>query len=693
MSTKCEKTGFSVKQQERWPFLHKLLIDESDIYDESVINSEITDKLSKDIHDFTSKQKISKDILDRKKGLIKHLKRRFDMKFRGSKLTTFGSSESGLGLQNGDVDLCLEFKGEKPKKVLTKIARMLRDDGMDEVTLISHAKVPIVKFIDKRSRIPIDISINNSLALYNTKLLKSYSECDQRVRPFILAIKHWALHRGICNAAYGTFSSYAWTLIALQNLQITQPPVIPNIQQAENRELTNIDGEEYDLTMHPNPSKLIDELNNNNIGLLVAEFFELFATNWPWDENIISIRSGKMLSRKEKKWKEQKPKVFDAILDEEIQRLGKHSLPVEDPFDTMHDLSRVLRPEGVLEIRDEFLRAWNILKDGGDWKKLTETKFPELITDKPNTDLFEDLRLLPEQEIISKLDNLRKDLEQLDSELELRKIERNNAIEMSKALRKNAELSKEESKLANSLRPRREKMEQVKKQRDTVNNNYIPVHWIEDEMSKVYKRLTEDVDTMRIPSLEKEKELFSWFFELQSMHQHSKETRNLHNEFIKLLDEQKNALSQLGSVKEQDRIDDSFGRYSDFDDLAHKLLLEMNPMHNQRRVFRREIGRLEAWMRISKQNNNKKAGSRKGGKNNFNRKSRRKNKFNSEEVKSRAASGESLSLSDLDILLNSGGLSSISSSKDDSRDKKKKKSKNRVVSPQRGTRGRSKKGI
>ena len=116
MSTKCEKTGFSVKQQERWPFLHKLLIDESDISDEKLISSELTDKLSKDITDFTGKQKISKEISDRKNGLIKHLKRRFDMKFRGSKLTTFGSSESGLGLQNGDVDLCLEFKGENQRR-------------------------------------------------------------------------------------------------------------------------------------------------------------------------------------------------------------------------------------------------------------------------------------------------------------------------------------------------------------------------------------------------------------------------------------------------------------------------------------------------------------------------------------------------------------------------------------------------
>ena len=34
---------------------------------------------------------------------------------------------------------------------------------------------------------------------------------------------------------------------------------------------------------------------------------------------------------------------------------------------------------------------------------------------------------------------------------------------------------------------------------------------IEDELSKVYNRLTEELDIHRVPSLAKEKEQFSWF--------------------------------------------------------------------------------------------------------------------------------------------------------------------------------------
>ena len=690
MPKTCQETGFSASQQAKWPLTHSSLTNGLEGKSQ-VIPDSVNEQLSKDILELTSEQEISKKLSERKDGIIKHLKRRFDSKFRGSKLTTFGSSESGLGLKNGDVDLCLEFNGEKPKKVLNKIARMLRDDGMEDVTLISHAKVPIVKFVDQRSKIPIDISINNSLAIYNTKLLRSYNDCDSRVRPFILAIKHWALHRGICNAAYGTFSSYAWTLIALQSLQTANPPVVPNIQQDGKRSMKIIEGTEYDLTMSEEPKKLLNESNSQSVGELLSNFFKSFALSWPWDENVLSIRSGENISRSSKNWKQQKPSIIEAVIDENSVRLGKHSLPVEDPFDTMHDLSRVLRPEGAMDIREEFLRAFKILSEGGDWKKLTETKFPELVNDSANTDLFEDLRALPNQDVKDMLGDLQSELSVLESEIEIRNNERKNAIEMSKALRKNADLQREENKIANTLKPRREKIEQLKKQRDEVNNNYIPVHWIENELSKVFKRLTEDVDLMRTPSLQKEVELFSWFFELQSMHEHSKKTREFHNEFKKLLREQKNALFELENVKESGAEVNLFGDFANFDDLAHKLLLELNPMHNEKRKLKREIGRLEAWIRIS----GKKGGQKPRNNNRTNKKNynKRRNNVNVAEVKSRAASGGALSLSDLDALLNSGGISSISNPQQNDNNKRKKKSKKKNFSPHRGNRGRSKKGM
>ena len=164
-------------------------------------------------------------------------------------------------------------------------------------------------------------------------------------------------------------------------------------------------------------------------------------------------------------------------------------------------------------------------------------------------------------------------------------------------------------------------------------------------------------------------------------------TRELHREFIKLLNEQNNTLDELKIVKTN--TNSSFGNYENFDDLAHKLLVELNSIHNEKRTLRREIGRLEAWLRIcDRKKRDKKSRNNVRGKN---KKSFSRNPVNIEDVKSRASSGESISLSDLGALLNSGGLSSIQSGVKGKTQKKKKKKMSKNISPARGNRGRSKK--
>ena len=247
------------------------------------------------------------------------------------------------------IDLCLQFNGEKPKKVLKKIARMLSEDGMDNVKLITTAKVPIVKFIDSQSKIPVDISINNSLAAHNTELLRRYSSMDSRVKPFIISIKYWARNRGISDAAMGTFSSYAWTLIALNYLQSLEKEVLPNVLKRDGSKTVDIDGTKYDIAMYSDNELDFTTQNQSTTGELVSGFFESLAKDWPWNNGVISVGSAKILTRKEKNWVATKPYISDAIQDSEIKRLGKFSLPVEDPFDNKHDLSRVLDVEGVFE--------------------------------------------------------------------------------------------------------------------------------------------------------------------------------------------------------------------------------------------------------------------------------------------------------------------------------------------------------
>lgn len=66
---------------------------------------------------------------------------------------------------------------------------------MDKVVCRAAAKVPIVKCWDPELQLACDINVNNPLALENTRMIKTYVQLDDRVRPLAKIIKHWTKQR------------------------------------------------------------------------------------------------------------------------------------------------------------------------------------------------------------------------------------------------------------------------------------------------------------------------------------------------------------------------------------------------------------------------------------------------------------------------------------------------------------------
>ena len=73
-------------------------------------------------------------------------------------------------------------------------------DGMEKVVCRASAKVPIVKCWDPELKLAIDLNVNNPLALENTRMIKTYVQLDDRVRPLAKIIKYWT-NRRILNDA------------------------------------------------------------------------------------------------------------------------------------------------------------------------------------------------------------------------------------------------------------------------------------------------------------------------------------------------------------------------------------------------------------------------------------------------------------------------------------------------------------
>jgi len=668
----CPITQFTEEQQKRWPNLHNSLTGQIELPTAAEIPQNALAELNDDVNEMLHKQFENNKWDKGREQLFGFLKQILEYQFPGSKLNKFGSSVTGLSLAQGDLDLCLEIPGKVPSRVFSRIGRTLRTHGYVDVVVISHAKVPIVKCRDAKTGIPLDISVNNTLALHNTQLLKTYSMQDSRVSQVILAIKYWAMCRDVSDAPSGTLSSYSWSILGIQSMQMISPPLVANVQAGKKRNVLHVEGVDYDVTIHPNPKSLLKKLNQQSLGEIVANFFETFA-NWNWESDICSIRNGDALSREEKGWLEQDPTAIDIITNGDSMRVGKHSLTIEDPFDLKRDLSTVLRAEGIMDIKEEILRMWFGICEGHSWKELCALRNPDKHISDKKLDIFHDLRGKAKAEITTTITNYTIQLEQIENKITVCIDERKKA----------------------------QKIPQLKKRRNEIHQKIlIPTYSIEAEISRVYQRLIGEVDIFRVPSILAEESDFALFFELQQMLPKAREADKLHAEFIGLIKKHNEMQSTLEigtkgqSVKALKSAISKANTSETFTNLTSHIILYLNELNVEKIRIKRELGRLKSWLKYCEDVKSQQSRKSKSKNSNYSNNSE-SNKKSYAEVKSKMESGEGLSIAELNILLNNGGLFSKEEPKDEGSPKNKysrskKKNNANDLSAHRGSRGRSK---
>ncbi|KAF4019482.1 hypothetical protein G4228_011273 [Cervus hanglu yarkandensis] len=197
--------------------------------------------------------------------------------------------------------------------------------GLRNILPITTAKVPIVKFFHLRSGLEVDISLYNTLALHNTRLLSAYSAIDPRVKYLCYTMKVFTKMCDIGDASRGSLSSYAYTLMVLYFLQQRNPPVIPVLQEiykGEKKPEIFVDG--WNIYFFDQ----IDELpnywpeygkNTESVGQLWLGLLRFYTEEFDFKEHVISIRRKSLLTTFKKQW------------------TSKY-IVIEDPFDLNHNL-------------------------------------------------------------------------------------------------------------------------------------------------------------------------------------------------------------------------------------------------------------------------------------------------------------------------------------------------------------------
>nr|XP_044994952.1 terminal nucleotidyltransferase 4A isoform X2 [Jaculus jaculus] len=228
----------------------------------------------------------------------------------------FGSFSTGLYLPTSDIDLVVFGKWERPP--LQLLEQALRKHNVAEpcsIKVLDKATVPIIKLTDQETEVKVDISFNMETGVRAAEFIKTYMKKYSLLPYLILVLKQFLLQRDLNEVFTGGISSYSLILMAISFLQL-----------------------------HPRiDARRADE----NLGMLLVEFFELYGRNFNYLKTGIRIKEGGAYIAKEE------------IMKAMTSGYRPSMLCIEDPLLPGNDVGR--SSYGAMQVKQVFDYAYIVL--------------------------------------------------------------------------------------------------------------------------------------------------------------------------------------------------------------------------------------------------------------------------------------------------------------------------------------------
>lgn len=287
----------------------------------------------------------------------------------------FGSSANNLGFSGCDIDLYIDCgvypwleakteaaSREEAKDLTMFLARKIRQSGKAvKVEAIARARVPIVKFQDRSSRILVDLSFRNAMAVYNTQLINQYTRTHPLVRPYLMMIRYWAKIQGVSGGGRPSFliTNYALTMMMLFYLMCRNDPIVPSVSCLRSNWAGHIPTfiGPWDVGFGSNVNEWFQRYHNVSVMELVSEFFSYFGkletSKW-----VISPLVGRLLDRHDITMKSRSlPQCLETFLQQfDVIKL-EAPLHIQDPFEHCHNCTKGLSEVSLLEFQVKCRKA------------------------------------------------------------------------------------------------------------------------------------------------------------------------------------------------------------------------------------------------------------------------------------------------------------------------------------------------
>lgn len=210
--------------------------------------------------------------------LVQDMKRFCRQVFKDAEVYPFGSFPSGLYLPTADMDMVFMsdsyasggYGRYDNKKALYRFKSALishKKAWENEIDLIIGAKVPLVKFIEHKTGLKVDISFENSTGLTAIDTFKAWREQYPGMPALVTLIKHFLLMRGLNEPVNGGIGGFSVICLVVSMLQL-----MPEVQSG------NLD------TRH-------------HLGQLLLNFFDLYGNKFNYQTIAICLNPPKYIPK------------------------------------------------------------------------------------------------------------------------------------------------------------------------------------------------------------------------------------------------------------------------------------------------------------------------------------------------------------------------------------------------------------
>jgi hypothetical protein len=205
------------------------------------------------------------------------------------------------------------------------------------------------------------MNVNNTLALENTRMIRTYVEVDERVRPLAMTVKHWTKRRILNDAALGgTLSSYTWICLIISFLQTRNPPILPSLQARPHEKRVTSDGLVCSFDDDIATLSQFGRKNKQSVGELLFQFFRYYGHELDYETNVISVREGTLINKVAKNW----------------HLLMNNRLCVEEPFNTIRNLGNTADDTSFRGLHLEMRRGFKCVAKGDLEECCEQFEFP-----------------------------------------------------------------------------------------------------------------------------------------------------------------------------------------------------------------------------------------------------------------------------------------------------------------------------